>query len=110
MNNLELLKEYIKSNIMPILISNNIKLDMEYVINVDASMFEKLNKTTFDSKKILVINDFDKLSNIDQLKYKELLRDRKISGINIPDDILIIVTSSDNKKINKEIFSLFAVI
>ena len=63
-----------------------------------------------NKEKLIVIDEIDKISKEEQLKFVELLKYRKISTFSLPKGCLIIVTAHEINKetINEEIFSLVA--
>ena len=62
------------------------------------------------NKQVLVINNIDSISKEDQLKFVELLKYRKISIFELPENIVIIITANKINKdtINEKIYSLVA--
>ena len=122
MDKKELLLEYLKINIGPILedilfgsdiedaviLPSNISRDelrgyYEGVNYVPPKWFDELKK-----KKILVIDNIDLIDKEEQIKFIEILKYRKISTFEIDKDIRIIVTAKNINKntINSEIYSL----
>ena len=116
--NIEFLKEYIKANICPILIdfldskyipncillpSNiNIKdLDGHYK-NEDYLPPEWYSKLLSENKNVIVIDNIDSIHIEEQDKFLELIKYRKISTFDLPNDVVIIITA---KKINKDTIS-----
>ena len=69
---------------------------------------EELNKE--DSRKVLVIDKIDTINKEEQLKFKEILKYKKVSTFEIPKECLIIVTAKEINKetIEEEILSLVA--
>ena len=62
-------------------------------------------------KRILVINGIDKISKEEQLKFIELLKYKKISTFDIPNNTVIVLMASDiTFNISPEISSLVATI
>ena len=127
MNQNEILKSYIKSNVAPILINflngkdipNSILLPSNVNISELNCHYENdeflppnwLTQITSSSKQaILVIDKIDEISKKEQLKFVELLKYRQISTFKLPESTIIIVTAKEINKntINEEIYSLVA--
>lgn len=127
MNQNEILKSYIKSNVAPILINflngkdipNSILLPSNVNISELNGHYENdeflppnwLTQITSSSKQaILVIDKIDEISKKEQLKFVELLKYRQISTFKLPESTIIIVTAKKINKstINEEIYSLVA--
>ena len=127
MNQNELLKSFIKSNVAPILINflngkdipNSILLPSNVNISELNGHYENdeflppnwLIQITNSSKQaILVIDKIDEISKKEQLKFVELLKYRQISTFKLPESTIIIVTAKKINKntINEEIYSLVA--
>ncbi len=123
----EMLLSYIKSNVAPILVDFISGQDLNEAVVLPANIDVKelnghydgvdymppkwLNKIlSTNANRILVIDKIDTISKEEQLKFYELLKYRKISTFNLPENCVIIVNASEiNKdKINEEIFSLVA--
>ncbi len=127
MNQSELLKSFIKSNVAPILINflngkdipNSILLPSNVNISELNGHYENdeflppnwLIQITNSSKQgILVIDKIDEISKKEQLKFVELLKYRQVSTFKLPESTIIIVTAKEINKntINEEIYSLVA--
>lgn len=127
MNQSELLKSFIKSNVAPILINflngkdipNSILLPSNVDISELNGHYENdeflppnwLIQITNSSKQgILVIDKIDEISKKEQLKFVELLKYRQVSTFKLPESTIIIVTAKEINKntINEEIYSLVA--
>lgn len=127
MNQSELLKSFIKSNVAPILINflngkdipNSILLPSNVNISELNCRYENdeflppnwLIQITNSSKQgILVIDKIDEISKKEQLKFVELLKYRQVSTFELPESTIIIVTAKEINKntINEEIYSLVA--
>ena len=127
MNQNEILKSYIKSNVAPILINflngkdipNSILLPSN--VNISELNFRYENdeflppnwliQIANSSKQgILVIDKIDEISKKEQLKFVELLKYRQVSTFKLPESTIIIVTAKEINKntINEEIYSLVA--
>ena len=122
----ELLMNYIKSNVAPILVDfidgNNIpnsvvlpasceitELNGHYD-NTEFVSPEWLNKLEESIPTILVIDKIDSIPKNEQTKFVEILKYRQVSTFELPKDCVIIVTAKEvNKdKISEEIYSLVA--
>jgi hypothetical protein len=120
MNQNEILKSYIKSNVAPILINflngkdipNSILLPSNVNISELNGHYENDEFLPPSSSKqaILVIDKIDEISKKEQLKFVELLKYRQISTFKLPESTIIIVTAKKINKntINEEIYSLVA--
>lgn len=123
----EMLIEYIKANVAPILVDFIKGEDLEGATVLPADIdIEKLNcrykgekclppkwlekLIETEEKQLLIIDNIDTISKEEQMKFGEILKYRKVSTYNLPEDCTIIVTANEiNKdKINEEIFSLVA--
>ena len=125
--NLNLLKKYIQNNISPLLIKD-IPLDIfdnSIIINSDInklelnghyektefcppSWYSELIKKSKDKYVVLIINNINNIPLEEQPKFVELLKYRKISTFELPNNCIIIVTCTDLNinKINEEVYSL----
>ena len=121
----EILLSYIKANIAPILVDFMSGKDLPDATilssNIDAKelnghyegenfvppkwLNEILNSNT---SKILVIDKIDTITKEEQMKFVEILKYRKVSTFELPNNCIIIVTVNEisKDKINEEIFSL----
>ncbi len=115
----ELLFSYIKVNIAPIIVDfisaqdipnaliidaiNNLDLSghFEDTLYLPPEWFNKIKKNV-----ILVIDNLDKISKEEQLRFKELLKYKKVSTFNLPEDMRILVTVENKENLNEEIYSL----
>lgn len=126
---INLLKNYIKSGISPLLVQDVSTNSFENTVvinsNIDVSELnghyedvefcppywykELLNKSK-ESVVVLVIDKINEIPLKEQTKFIELLKYKKISTFELPKNCIIIVTCSDltNKKINEEVYSLLA--
>ncbi len=126
---LNLLENYIKSGINPLLIENipSSFIDDYVVLKADIDRSE-LNghyentefcpplwyKELLDRSKtndaILVIENINDIPIEEQTKFIEILKYKKISTFELPKNCLIIVTCSDlrTNKINEDVYSLLA--
>ena len=108
--------EYVKANVVPVMVDFIEGEDIKGATVLNASIgvqelnghyeeenylpprwLEDLKKE--ESRKVLVIDKIDSINKEEQLKFKEILKYKKVSTFEIPDECLIIVTA---KKINKE--------
>ena len=126
-NRLELLKTYLKSNVTPLLIENvssslfdnatiissNINIEdlnghYEGIDFVPPKWFsDLLNKKS----KFLVIDKLSQIPKSEQKKFIEILKYRKVSVFEFPEDLVIVITSNkENNNIDEEILSLVAII
>lgn len=123
---LEMLNEYIKSGITPILIENMHASVFDNATILDANCdisdlnghYENINfvapswynKLKQNQTKMLVINNINKIDVNEQTKFIEILKYKKISTFDLPKDCIIIVTAKNLKErpINEEVYSLLA--
>lgn len=123
---LEMLNEYIKSGITPILIENMPAsvFDNATILNVNCDIsdlnghYENINfvapswynKLKQNQTKMLVINNINEIDVNEQTKFIEILKYKKISTFDLPKDCIIIVTAKNLKErpINEEVYSLLA--
>lgn len=126
---LNLLENYIKSGVFPLLVQNipSNSFDNSVVIksNIDRSKlnghYENTNfcpplwyRELLDKSKInyavLVIENINEIELEEQTKFIEILKYKKISTFELPKNCLIVVTCSDLTvhKINEEVYSLLA--
>ena len=126
---LDILNEYVKIGMSPILVKDGSQFEFKnsVIINNNVAV-EDLNghyeDTTFcppswyndlikeSNKKycVLIIKDINEIPLKEQTKFIEILKYKKISTFDLPDNCIIIVTCSDlkNNKINEEVYSLLA--
>ena len=131
MNNerLELFKSYLKAGISPLLVQNipvNI-FDNSVIIkaNIDKSelnghyedtefvppiWYKELIEKSKINTAILIIENINEIDLVEQIKFIEILKYKKISTFNLPKNCIIIVTCTDLSisKINEEVYSLLA--
>jgi len=70
---------------------------------------ELLNKTDF--KRVLIINEIDKVAKEKQERFIEILKYRKISTFELPNNTVIVITANNiSDNISPEIISLVATI
>ena len=124
---LVLLKKYLELGLFSLLIQNKYMdyFDNSVIINADIdrcelnghyenlkycppSWYEELVKKSTLSPVVLIINNIDKISLIEQTKFIEILKYKKISTFNLPGNCIVVVTYSnlDGNKINEEVYSL----
>lgn len=126
---LEMLNEYIKMNIAPILVenipsnifgSNSVVLPAELDISmlnghyegmefVPPAWYIQIVRNASSSNNILVIDEISRVSKDDQMKFYELLKYRKIGTFDLPKNCVIIITCRDKSipLINEKLVSLF---
>lgn len=122
----ELLMNYIKSNVAPILVdfidgncipdSVVLPVNLEitalngYYDNVEFVSPEWLNKLKGSTPAILVIDKIDSIPKNEQTKFIEILKYRQVSTFELPKNTVIIVTAKEinENTINEEIYSLVA--
>lgn len=126
---LNLLENYIKSGVSPVLIKNipSSAFNNSVIIksNIDRSELnghyentefcpppwykELLNKSKA-SIAVLVIENINEIKLEDQTKFIEILKYKKVSTFELSKNCLVIVTCSDltTNKINEEVYSLLA--
>lgn len=126
-NKKEMLLSYIKSNVAPILVDFISGKDISGAVIIPANVNVRelnghyegtefvapswLNEiTSSNESKILVIDKIDTISKEEQMKFGELLKYRKLSTFDLPDNCIIIITANkvNSDTINEEIFSLVA--
>lgn len=126
---LNLLENYIKSRVSPLLIQNVSvnSLNNSVIINsnVDKSelnghyentefcppaWYKKLLDKSKTNTTVLVIENINEIPLEEQTKFIEILKYKKVSTFDLPKNCLIIVTCSDlsANKINEEVYSLLA--
>lgn len=117
----ELLTNFIKTNVSCILVDfinsedilnsviikniNDLNPYYEGINYIMPNWYNELN-----NKKFLVIDKIDKYNDLEQLKFIELIKYRQIDTNKINDNIVIIITTDNIKKVNQEILDLVAVI
>ena len=123
----ELLLSYIKTNVAPILVDFIFGQDLEDAVILPANIdkkelnghYEEMNyvppkwlNELLNKKKnpLLVIDQLDIIPKIEQKKFIELLKYRKVSTFDLPNNCRIIVTANkiNEEMINEEVFSLVA--
>ncbi len=123
---MKILNSYIKSGISPILMEDvSVKAFEDAVIiesNCDREILNgSYEETNFvapnwynelieKKNQILVINEINKISTDEQIKFGEILKYKKVSTFELPKNCIIIVTCSNLKEnpINENIYSLLA--
>lgn len=126
---INLLKNYIKSGVSPLLIQNVSINSFENTVVIDSNIdvselnghyeetefcppywYKELLNKSKENVVVLVINKINEIPLKEQTKFIELLKYKKISTFELPKNCIIIVTCSDltNKKINEEVYSLLA--
>lgn len=116
---IDLLNTYIIANVAPILedfifgkdIPNSVVIDSSIHIDDLYAEDSLWYKSLFnDNKKVLVVDNLDNIDKKEQEKFLELFKYRKVGTLIIPNDIVIIATSSviNQNTISDEIYSLVA--
>lgn len=123
---LEILDAYLKSGLTNILIEDMSKEIFEDEIILESNCtIEDLNghyegiefmppkwyqELIKNNKKILVINDINKLPFEQQTKFNEILIYKKISTFNLPKDciVIVLVNNLQENKMCEEVYSLLA--
>lgn len=122
---IEYLSSYLRFNVAPVLIDFLSCADLDATVILPANIpIEELNgkydganlvqPKWFDiiastkKTKMLVIDKIDTIPIEEQLKFVELLKYRKVSTFELPEDCVIVVTANQTSKINEGIFSLVA--
>ena len=126
---INLLKNYIKSGVSPLLIQNVSINSFENTVVIDSNIdvselnghyeetefcppywYKELLNKSQENVVVLVIDKINEIPLKEQTKFVELLKYKKISTFELPKNCIIIVTCSDltNKKINEEVYSLLA--
>lgn len=120
-NKYSLLKNYIKSNIAPILIDDIDYLELPNCVILSSKCsreelnghYENVNFVppkwyqdllSFDRCSILIIDRIDLISKDEQTKFIEILKYRKVSTFELPKNTIIIVTAKESI-INEEVYS-----
>ena len=122
----ELLVNYIKSNVAPILVDfidgssipNSVVLPADLEIselnghydNMEFVSPEWSNKLEGSTPTILVIDKIDSIPRNEQTKFVEILKYRQVSTFELPKNTVIVVTAEyvNENTINEEIYSLVA--
>ncbi len=120
---LEMLTTYMKANVAPILVENISKdVFVEQAVIIEATIDKSLLNGHYEGieylppewfsklkeKKLLVINQLSSIPKSDQKKFIELLKYKKISTFELPENCVIVITCEDSRMINEEIYSLVA--
>lgn len=131
MNNDKVLmfESYIKAGVSPILLDNTsdemfnnaviLEADCEdSLLNghyedinfVAPKWYDELVEKSKNARPLLVIKELNKISTEEQLKFLELFKYKKISTFDLPENCVIVVTSSKAKgnPIAEDIYSLMA--
>lgn len=126
---IELLNIYLKNNFVPVLIEGVKANIFDDALIIDGNIscselnghydginflppawFQKVMAKKDSKVNFLIIKDIDKISKKDQMKFYELLKYRKISVFNLPDNCIIIIPCLKVKNgiFNEMIYSLMA--
>lgn len=124
-----LLENYIKSGISPLLVqnipSNSFKNSVVIKANIDRSelnghyenidfcpplWYKELIEKSKINTTVLVIENINEIKLEEQTKFIEILKYKKISTFELPKNCLVIVTCSNltTNKINEDVYSLLA--
>ena len=120
----EMLLSYIKINVAPVLVDFMSASDFDNVVVLHANTpVSELNGHYEDtgfvppkwfneltSNKYLIIDKIDTISKEEQKKFIEILKYRKISTFDLPNECRIIVIASEIDNVDEEILSLVAMI
>ena len=120
---LEILRSYMDANVSPMLL-DFVESDFfsnAVIINKDSELIGHYEGEEYHApiwyeeliekkSKILIIDNIDKIPNEDQIKFVEILKYRKVSTFELPENVVIILIAKEINKntINKEIYSLVA--
>lgn len=129
MNKVEMIENYINSGISPILIENISSSIFKNAVCLEADSdvsllnghyedinfvapkwYDELLKNSKNAHSLLLINDINKVSQEEQLKFLELFKYKKVGVFDLPDNCIIIATASNlsENPIAEEIYSLVA--
>lgn len=122
---LVLLEKYLKSGISPILIQNVSSTLFENAViiksNVDKSelnghyegidfqppvWYKQLLEKCKKGLTFLLIENINEIDEQQQAKFIEILKYKKVSTFELPENCMIIVTCLNKNKINEEVYSL----
>ena len=123
----EMIESYINAGISPILIedssekmfSNAVKLEADCDVSLLNGHYEDINfvapnwynelvEKSKNTRSLLLINELNKVSPEEQLKFLELFKYKKISTFDLPENCVIVVTKSKSEEtpIAEDIYSL----
>jgi len=123
---MEMLEGLLKSKVSPVLIENFPASIFTDAVIIDSNCsIEELNghyegveflppewykKLESLSEKVLVISNINKIPENEQKKFVEILKYKKVSTFDLPENTIILVTASnlEENKINEEVYSLMA--
>lgn len=120
---IELLNNYLKSGINVILLEdfkneifeNNVILDKNSAVcghyeGMEFMAPDWYYKLLENDEKILVIKDINKMDLIEQTKFIEIIKYKKVNTFDLPENTVIILLAENLKdyKLNEEIYSLVA--
>ncbi len=124
---LKMFDNYFKANISPLLVDNIVTSSFKNAVVLKADIprellnghyedtnfwpplwYRELISKSIKDKAILIIENINEIPLLEQKKFIEILKYKKISTFDIPDNCLIIVTCKDleKNKINEEVYSL----
>lgn len=125
----ELLREYIKSNVAPILLDKSVLIDTtnltvlkancniellcghyEGIRFVPPKWYVDLKEKENEKYNFLIIEDLASVNKEEQRKFIEILKYRQVGIFKLPENCVILLTSEEINKnvIDKEIYSLVA--
>lgn len=127
MERIELIREYLDANVVPILITKLDISDMPNSIIINSNVNDselvghyeefvfyppKWMEHMYKSKDVivLVINNIDLISKKQQERFIEILKYRQVSTFDIPENYRILLTARNIKNVSKKIIDLVAVI
>ena len=114
-NKIELIQNYLNLNDIPVytnidisFIKSNVVIDKDVDI-IDLTWYYELIKKCENEPTTLIIKNVNELSSVEQLKFGEILKYRKIGNNYLPKNSSILVTYNDSSKLLcPEIYSLLA--
>lgn len=125
---LEMLSSCIRSGVSPILMEGVTKDIFDNSVVLDAKCDRSLLNGYYEgaafvppkwylkllslksSYSILIIDKLDEIDSLEQKKFLEIIKYRKVSTFELPKNTIIIITANPNKKnlINEDIYSFVA--
>ncbi|MBR3524043.1 MAG: hypothetical protein IKN87_05130 [Bacilli bacterium] len=128
-NRSELLKEYLKANVVPVLVDYVFGEDLYDAVVIPADIKKEELTGHYEGENylppkwysacadtvegdILIIDRIDTIPKEEQLKFVELLEYRKVSTFELPSNTVVMVTANKISKdtIHEEILSLVAIV
>lgn len=125
---IEIIQSYLNNNVAPLLIEN-VPLEVfptaiilsancditelnghyEGAEFVSPKWYQKLLSKT-ETKRVLIISNIDEVSKEEQEKFKEILKYKKISTFDLPNNTIIVLTYKNLRNVSSEVTSLVATI